>query len=39
VQRKAQADLVTKLRAEAKIEKVEAPKPTEAPKPADPAKK
>lgn len=40
VQRKAQADLVSKLRADAKIEKVEAPKPAaEAPKPADPAKK
>jgi peptidyl-prolyl cis-trans isomerase C len=40
VQRKAQADLVTKLRAEAKIEKVEAPKPAaDAPKPADAGKK
>jgi peptidyl-prolyl cis-trans isomerase C len=39
VQRKAQSDLVTKLRAEAKVEKMDAPKPAEAPKPADPAKK
>jgi peptidyl-prolyl cis-trans isomerase C len=39
VQRKAQSDLVTKLRTEAKVEKMDAPKPAEAAKPADPAKK
>jgi peptidyl-prolyl cis-trans isomerase C len=46
VTRKAQADLITKLRAEAKIEKKEEPKadakpaaPAEPAKPADPAKK
>ena len=39
VQRKAQADLVTKLRAEAKIEKMDAPKPADPAKPADAGKK
>ena len=39
VQRKAQADLVTKLRAEAKIEKMDAPKPADSAKPADAGKK
>jgi peptidyl-prolyl cis-trans isomerase C len=39
VQRKAQSDLVTKLRTEAKVEKMDAPKPAEAAKPADPSKK
>jgi len=37
VQRKAQADLVTKLRETAKVERLD--KPAEAAKPADPAKK
>ena len=37
VQRKAQADLIQKLRADAKIEKVGAEKPAEAPAPAAPA--
>lgn len=39
VQRKAQADLVTKLRAQAKIEKMDAPKPADPAKPADAGKK
>ncbi|MFS8039072.1 peptidylprolyl isomerase [Xanthobacter sp. AM11] len=37
--RKAQADMVTKLRADAKMEKAAAPAPAPAPAPADPAKK
>jgi peptidyl-prolyl cis-trans isomerase C len=40
VVRKAQADLVTKLRAEAKIERLDQPaKPAESAKPTEPAKK
>lgn len=39
VQRKAQADLIQKLRADAKIEKIGGDKPAEAPAPAAPAAK